>query len=268
MFFFYLAGSSIIMALLSRSFKHALLFAFVGCAAFLTVVPGFWFYGHYWLQLFPAVGFLCAAAVWKTTSLQLFGKYSSAILSAIVVLVVTVGLSQHYKSSRFVYKKPSKEAIVDQVYGGNPFNEALEIGKYINTIKKPGGGMIASIGSEPQMFLYTNTRSISTKFLWVNALFSGGGVDSLAQVSYIADFERHKPEFAIFYKHPISIMARPGFSMHFFNWMNPYLQKYYKLVGVVDMFGLPRGSVYTFGAERAQAYKPSGAYQIFVFQRL
>jgi hypothetical protein len=268
LFFFYLGLSSIIWAAIDRTYRRIPLYVFILVFAFMTVVPGLWFYGHYWLQTFPVVAFLSAAACWHCTNVSWLGKQSKTIMSTITIVVIAFGLSQHYRMNRYVYKRPNKEAIVDQVYGGNPFNEALAIGNYINSIRQGTGGIIASIGSEPEIHLYTGTRALDPSYLWTVSLFNGDSEDSVQQSVFIKKFEQEKPEFAVFYKHPISIMARPGFSQHIFNWMNTYLTSKYKLVSVVDMFGFPRGSQYVFGAEQAKNYRPSGAHQIFLFQRI
>jgi hypothetical protein len=85
------------------------------------------------------------------------------------------------------------------------------------------------------------------------------------QREYVKDIEKAKPKFFIFYNHPISLLVQANTDRYVFEWANEYINKNYKLTGLVDMNdnGL---SNYVWN-ESLIGYKPTAQNIIYIYER-
>ncbi len=138
-----------------------LLIITLGVFSFMTIVPGYYFYGHYWIQLIPGVSILAGATFFAIqtlfkTQFKIESKYVAyAYLGLFVILIYS-----HIEKNKTYYFKPNYDLIMRSTYGYNPFPETMEIAKYINANSKPED-QVAVIGSEPEFYIYTNKKAPS-----------------------------------------------------------------------------------------------------------
>lgn len=236
-------------------------------AAFWTITPGLRFYGHYWLMWMPFVAFCVGAAFFAIQGLidRFLNKPSWSFM---VSLLFLLPFATHVLGNEKYYFSPDHHKILRQTYGMNPFPEAKQVGEYIAK-QVTAGDKLALIGSEPETYVYSGcdspTRHAYFSYLMLDTLKTPNA--KVWQKEYFADLEREKPRFIAFYSHNISILANPKSDMKFFQWFDPFVNQYYRRVGVVDMLDA-NNTKYVWGEAEAMAYTPQNQQMcVFVFER-
>ena len=233
--------------------------------SFLTIVPGFYFYGHYWIQTVPGLSIAAGLTYYSIMSV-LTGtfkikwkglKYAYLSIFGIFVCV-------HVSAFKGYYSEPDYELILRGVYGNNPFPESMEIADYINAHAKPEDGLVL-IGAEPQIYFYTHKKSPS-RHAYFSALVANVPEAKTWQREFVADVEKARPKYLVFFNHPISLFVQPNSDPYIFDWLRPYVDSNYKVTGIVDMIE-GRHSVYVWGAA-VNTYKPVSKLVIYIFERV
>ncbi|MBS1646179.1 MAG: glycosyltransferase family 39 protein [Bacteroidetes bacterium] len=239
----------------------------VSIAAFssLTIVPGFYFYGHYWIQLLPGLAILSGFAFYGLTQvLKTRFTIHENKTKYVYLSVFTLFFLSNIAINRSYYFKPNYYKILRTVYGNNPFPECMEIGKYINSHAKPEEG-VALMGSEPQLYFYTHTEAAS-KHAYFSAVVDNLPEHRQWQREYVAGIEKQKPRYFIFFNHPISLLVQANTDRYVFEWANKYLTEHYKLVGLADM--IDGGQTVYVWNEELMNYKPVANNRIYVYERV
>jgi hypothetical protein len=232
--------------------------------SFLSVVPGFYFYGHYFIQVVPGFAVVAGLTVYSVISIsKKYFKEKSNLLPYIYLAVFSMLTYAHVNALKAYYLKPNYDKILRAVYGNNPFPEDMEIAKFINANSKPEDNIVL-IGSEPQVYFYTKKKCPS-RHAYFTALVNNVPKHKAWQSEFISDVEKAKPRYFIFYNHPISLLVQQGADTYVFDWANKYINEHYQLVGLVDMIDGPR-SLYKWNQE-ALTYKPTSQYFIYIFER-
>ena len=207
--------------------------------SFLSICPGLYFREHYFIprplfvaNMMPALLFLVAlfSAVYQQ-------KNFFFVMSPTMV-------------SRFVYTL-------------NPFPEVSEIARFLRE-NSSENDRIAVIGSEPQICFYANRRS-ATGYIYTYALMENHSYARKMQEEMIGEIETASPKFLIFVNVPTSWLLRPDSEQMIFKWFQQYQQKYYLLVGIIDILGMDK-TLYRWGKD-ASTYSPRSMYRLAVFQR-
>jgi len=230
--------------------------------SFLAICPGFYFRPHYFILLLPAVALLAGIGV---SSIQtLFAQSRSALAGrAIPILLVFFALFHTiYQQRNFFFVMSPSEAS-RSTYGSNPFPESLEIARFIKEHSEKND-RIAVMGSEPQIYFYSNRRS-ATGHIYTYALMEDHKHAWKMQKEMIQEIESWSPKFLVYVNIPTSWLARPDSKKLIFKWFIQYQDKYYQKVGTIDM--LPRQqTVYCWGQE-CENYKPRSSHWLSVFKR-
>jgi hypothetical protein len=232
----------------------------------LTIVPGFYFYGHYWIQTVPGVA-LVSAFTYHCIITIVESKFTSkkfnlryVYLGIFAMLTIT-----HMNALKSYYFHPNYNLILRQVYGNNPFPESMEIAKYINQNSKPEDNIVL-IGSEPQIYFYTKKKAPS-RHAYFTALVSSVPIHKEWQREFVKDTEKAKPRYVIFFNHQLSLMVQPNTDNYVFEWANKYINENYKVVGYVDMINEGYMTNYVWGEQAAATYKPQAPMYAVVFER-
>lgn len=232
--------------------------------SFLTIVPGYFFYGHYWIQTIPGLSivagltFYSLMGIIKTYFNLKQPRYGYIYLALFMVLTFN-----HVSSQKTYYFHPNYERILRATYGNNPFPEAMEIGNYINAHSKPEDNIVL-LGSEPQIYFYTKKRCPS-RHAYFTALVNNIPAHHEWQREFARDVEKAKPKFVIFFKHPFSLLVQPNTDGYVFDWANKFITENYRIVGLVDMIE-GQQSVYVYN-EQINTYKPVSQNQIYIYER-
>jgi hypothetical protein len=234
-------------------------------SGFLTIVPGYHFYGHYFLQWIPAVS-ICAAIFIYSVDEILETKFklkrmATFIALSLVVLPVYSNLSILSK----YYFNPNHTQILKAVYGNNPFPESRVIADKLNTIMK-GEDQLAMFGTEVQMYVYTNKKSPS-RFVGSGALLEFDIPKAKEwQQEFISDIEKASPKYLVFFSHPISWMANPKVENLIFPWFDKFSAEKYNLIGYADMYDNATNYVWVPNIDLVNN-PPKSQYRIFVFEK-
>ncbi len=232
--------------------------------SFLTIVPGYFFYGHYWIQTIPGLSLIsgltyyCIITVFES-KIKL-GKLSLKYIYLTIFAILTFN---HINALKSYYFHPNYELILRQVYGNNPFPEAMEIGNFINANSKPEDNIVL-IGSEPEIYFYTKKKSPS-RHAYFTSVVNNVPQHKVWQREFVRDTEKAKPRYVVFFNHQLSLLVQPNTDKYVFEWANKYIAENYKVVGVVEMAD-GQMSTYTW-KEAALNYQPKTPSYVLVFER-
>jgi hypothetical protein len=231
----------------------------------MTIVPGFYFYGHYWIQVLPGLSILAGLTFYGFNFLlkNKFGVSSPRVPYIYLAIFIVLTLV-HLNKLKSYYFHPNYDRILRTVYGNNPFPEAMGIANYINANSKPEDGLVV-MGSEPQMYFYTK-KHCPSRHAYFAALVDDTPQHKEWQREFIADVEKAKPKFFVFMNHQISLFVQPNTDQHIFEWYNKYVTENYKLIGVVDMIdGYTSNYVWK---EALNTYKLQAQNVIYIYERI
>ncbi|MBN2122949.1 MAG: glycosyltransferase family 39 protein [Deltaproteobacteria bacterium] len=230
--------------------------------SFLTVCPGFIFRNHYFAAMLPAVAMLSGIGTRAGVEF-LSGKTGHGLLRSTPVLLVaaavifpTIGLGH------FFFRASPLEAC-RALYGVNPFPASAEIGKYIQDHSSEGD-TVAVLGSEPQIYFHANRRS-ATGFLYVYGLMEPQAFASKMQLDMIREIEAAKPRYAVVVNIHTSWLTRPDSDRTFHRWAQAYVNRNYRVAGVVEIF--PDGRHTAHWDDEARRYQPGSPFVIYVMER-
>jgi len=244
-----------------RKKAMGLLLIFFSC---MTIVPGFYFYGHYWIQIIPGLSILAGLTFYGFNYL-LTEKFNvrSQRTPYIYVAVFLVFALMHLNRNKSYYFHPNYDRILRTVYGNNPFPESMAIANYINSISKPEDGIVV-MGSEPQIYFYTK-KHCPSRHAYFAALVDDTPQHKEWQREFVRDVEKAKPRFFVFFNHQISLFVQPGTDRYIFDWYNKYVTDNYHIIGVVDMIdGYTSNYVWK---EQLSTYKMQSQTAIYVYER-
>lgn len=262
-FFWYHSLLAIILCLLKTvSWKQKFFGVTLLAFSFFTIVPGFYFYGHYWIQTIPGLSIVAGLTYYAVMSLaNKFIKFQN--LKYVYLGVFAVLTYSHVSALKAYYFKPNYERILRNVYGNNPFPESMEIGNWINANSKPEDNIVL-LGSEPQIYFYTKKHSPS-RHAYFAAIVDNVPQHKEWQREFVKDVEKAKPRYLIYFNHPISLFVQPNTDKYVFDWANKYVNENYKLVGLCDMI---EGQHATYlWREQIGNYKPVSQNVIYVYEK-
>jgi hypothetical protein len=233
-------------------------------AGFITIVPGYHFYGHYFLQWIPAVSISAAAFIFSIYDIlqNRFKLKGLAFLISMGTIVLPVVLN--LKNLNEYYFNPDYTQLLKTVYGDNPFPESKVIADKLNTMMKPED-KLAVFGTEIQMYVYTNKKSPS-RFAGSGALLEFPTAQNKAwQQEFISDVEKAAPRFLVFFNHPYSWMTNAKTENLIFPWFDNFA-KNYKTIGFAEMN--ENGTKYVWEPNvDMQNHPPKSQFTVYVFER-
>ncbi len=234
--------------------------------SFLTIVPGFYFYGHYWIQTVPGISLVAGLTYYSIMAIvQSTFKIKQPYIKYIYLTIFCFLTFNHMSGPimKSYYFHPNYERILRAVYGNNPFPEAMEIGNYINSHSKPEDNIVL-IGSEPEIYFYTKKKSPS-RHAYFTSIVNNVKDHKLWQQEFARDTEKANPKFIIFFNHPLSLLVQANVDRYIFEWANKFITEKYKIVGLVDMIE-GQQSVYVYN-ENLNTYKPVSQNLIYIYER-
>ena len=242
-----------------KASAHRWFLAGVLLFSFLAVCPGFYFRGHYFILMLPAIALLTGVAVSAATQSLLGGRHRAWSFVPVVVFLVAFADSIFLQREYFFTTDPLTAC--QTVYGSNPFPEAVRVGDYLKSHSVPGA-RIAVLGSEPEIYFYARRHS-ATGYIYTYSLMERQRYALEMQKEMIADIEAARPEFVVFVNVPLSVGRLADSETLIFSWANAYLHSQYEKIGTVDM---NQPTDYVWG-DAAEAYQPRSRSFIDVFRR-
>lgn len=234
-------------------------------AGFLTVVPGYHYYGHYFLQWIPAVCICAAMFVFSVYEILMIKFKVKTVATSIALSLIVLPVYSNINKLNKYYFHPNHTQVLKAVYGNNPFPESRVIADKLNSIMKEGDQM-AMFGTEVQMYVYTNKKSPS-RFVGSGALLEFDIPQAKEwQKEFISDIEKASPKYLVFFSHPISWMANPNVENLIFPWFDKFSAEKYNLIGFADMYDNTTNYVWAPDIDLINN-PPKSQYKIFIFEK-
>ena len=234
------------------------LFALFSC---MTIVPGLYFSGHYWIQLLPALCLLIGVSFYFVKGL--LSKFvNSKVTVSVVFGIFVIAVGRDITNQREYYFNPDYTKILRQVYNGNPFPESIIIADFIKE-RTTKTDTIALIGSEPQVYFYADRRCPS-KHSYFEYLVFGHPKHVEWQKEFMSDIEKAMPKYMVLFFHRLSLMGDPNADMEIYTRFFELADAHYRVVGVADM--APSGTVYVWN-EDLEGFRPKGPHRILIYER-
>ena len=228
-----------LVGLFSRRETRSVAFRFLCPLLFFSlpaVGAGLYFREHYFIQLLPALSLLAGAAV------TLIGGVSSTrwrrwIGFAVFAAAVAGPL---FSQRQFLFLlEPTEVSRV--AYGINPFPESIRVAQFIRERTTPQD-TIAVVGSEPQIYFYTQRHSTSG-FIYMYALMETQPYAAEMQRQMISQIEAARPKYVVFVGFGASWLRRAESPSLIFDWWKDYSASQLTGVGVVNVVS-PRQTDY------------------------
>jgi hypothetical protein len=229
--------------------------------SFLSICPGLYFRPHYFVLVLPAIALLAGIGVRSVG--RLLKSNSLTVKRGVPILLGVIALSDSVYRQRVFLLELSPSMVSKTTYPREPFPESLEIARYIKE-QTSRNDRIAVIGSEPQIYFYSDRRSASG-YIYMYPLMERHGYALRMQQEMIREIESADPVIVISVEIPGSWGIRPGSERFIFEWFQEYRMRYLNQVGVVDILSAD-STVYHWGDD-AIGYSPLSAYRIHIFKR-
>jgi hypothetical protein len=230
--------------------------------SFLSICPGFYFRPHYFVTLLPAISLLIGVFFHYVTTRGV--AFVRLPLVRFVGLGVFIALLMAGVVSQKNYLFQEGPADVSRsAHGLNPFPESLEIAKFIEA-KTGTDDKIAVLGSEPQIFFYSNRRS-ATGHIYMYGLMERHAYALSMQKEMIREVESSNPKFVVLAAVPTSWLVRHDSEQYIFGWLDTYLERNYRLVGVADIVSAEK-TVYRWNND-AEKYTVQSPYHVLIFEQ-
>jgi Dolichyl-phosphate-mannose-protein mannosyltransferase len=231
-------------------------------ASLLSICPGFYFRGHYFILLLPVLALLCGVAV-ATARRFLEARVSrgAALALAVAILAAPIG---YYVATEHDYLFSMTTRDLSRVrFGNNPFIEAVEIAKYIRE-RTDANDTIAVMGSEPEIYFYAD-RKAATGYIYTYALVEIQPLAKSMQEEMIREIEAAHPRYLVFSWVDVSWLLQPGADQGIIEWGRSYVRQCYEPVGVVDIYSMDQS--YVAWGDDVRAYKPVSPNVVYTFRR-
>jgi hypothetical protein len=230
--------------------------------SFLTIIPGFYFRNHYFITLLPAVALLIAVFFDFINNFFIYKlKMPNLIYISFLLFIILIG--NGIKVNVDYLFKQNPEISCKQVYGTNPFVESIQIAKFLkqNTTKDD---KIAVFGSEPQICFYADRYS-ATGYIYTYNLVELHSYALTMQQEMAKEIEISKPKYLLSINVGLSWLTKQNSEKFIFTWVDEYIDKNYRLVGLYDI--LPNKFTSLKVGEQLNNYKPQSQDLIYIFER-
>ena len=257
--FWYLGGIALFALLFTKNIKlPKSWFYLLSILSFLAIIPGFRFYGHYFLLLFPGLAILIGLAFFLSQFYLSKKLYPVVPLSLVgIIFVLNIYHNQTY------YFNHDSQQLLRTVYQTNPFWETKLISDYLKDHSQPED-QIAVWGSEPQINFYTD-RKAASRHCFLLFLMGGNQRTAIWQKELIKETTEAKPRYIVKVNHPYSGNVNAKTLEIFYPWSIDYLAQHYQLIGLSEIYK-DQASTLVWG-KAALAQDLNSPYQLLIYQR-
>lgn len=159
--------------------------------SFAAVIPGFRFFGHYWLFFLPSMAVLVGVFYFSLSKLIKKGQIVFFVGFSLI-FVFNVLQNRDYYFLKNV-NMPAKKA-----YGSDIFPTTKKIADYLNQTMQPEDNLLV-LGFEPQIYVYTNKQA-PVRFHWMKLLtkISNDSIRHTYRDTMVTNLLKHPPDFIIY----------------------------------------------------------------------
>lgn len=259
-----LGGAGLILVLYRSQDRRAAWFitAFL-LATFASACPGLFFRPHYFIPLLPPIAIFTGAAIQILRDEIRQGKWRAGSLAIAVALFLTASGHAVFGHNELFFRSTPPTAARD-IYGLNPFPEAVEIARYIREHSTPDS-RIAILGSEPEIFFYSQRHS-ATGYIYIYPGMEPHRYALTMQREMIAEMESARPDYFVLVDVVYSWLPRPTSHRLILEWFTGYARDHLEQVGYIDI--IPRVTTeYHLGGLEGKYARPKSDFSITIFKR-
>ncbi|HEY6106948.1 MAG TPA: glycosyltransferase family 39 protein [Anaeromyxobacteraceae bacterium] len=257
-----LAGAGLVVAawprwpLPGRAFLIGLpAFSFAGVSAGLYYRP------HYFILMLPAAALLAGTAI--RYAVHHTPEGGRRWVAALGLAAAAAGAAQSAWTQRALLFEMTPGQVSRAVYGGNPFPESPEIGRYLAARTSPDD-RIAVLGSEPQILFYARRLS-ATGHVYTYGLMEPQPFARAMQEQMAREVEAARPAYLVWVLVPTSWLMQPGSDAWILGWAQDHVSRGYDLVGEVQILGPDRTDY--FWDDQAALAPDRPVNRVLVFRR-
>jgi hypothetical protein len=226
-------------------------------AAAASVVPGLYFRPHYFVPLLPVMAVLAGVGIADLLRRERAWRWAAA------ALVLLSALWPLWRDEGFLLE-PDKRLAMRILWGPLPFNEAVEVGRYLKERARPGD-RLAVLGSEPEILFLSGIPS-STGYLYTYPLMETHSLARWMQHDLMQRLDASPPRWIALVSAANSWwQPQEGVDMPILDWMDRFLPAHYDVVGVADIVS-PFRTVYLWD-DAARGYEGKSPSAIWVYRR-
>jgi hypothetical protein len=259
----YMAILGVACVFIDNSARKSIVFVIsLFIASLLSICPGSKFHPHYFVTVLPIISILVGCCI--NTSVGFIQAKSKTVVFDFmpVIIFICFILFALYQQKNYFFKLTPFQ-ISRQTYGDNPFIESIAIADYIKANSYPFE-TIAVLGSEPELYFYSQRHS-ATGYVNTYDIMTNQPYAFQMQQEMIREIEYAQPRYLIFVNVQSSWVVLPNSEKLIFKWADAYIQKHYKIVGIVDLVSGDRTDYYwDAGAQNVIPHSPS---YVKVFKR-
>jgi 4-amino-4-deoxy-L-arabinose transferase-like glycosyltransferase len=228
-----LAGCGVVAAVLDPvARRRAGFLATLSIAAVASIIPGLFFRPHYFLLVLPAGALLAGVAV-STLARRIPARVHPALRAGLPALVLLGAVGSALWADREYLLRSSPYEVARASYGGNPFPESVEIGRFLRE-RSAAGDRIAVFGSEPQIYFYAGRRA-ATGYIYMYPMMEAHDLAPRMQDEMILEVAAAAPRFMVFVRIGSSWLRQRGSHDRLVEWYREYSDRYYRRVGLVEI---------------------------------
>ena len=251
-----LAATGLVLMWLDGRLKNlrGWLFGFCVSSA-LAVSLDFYFRPHYFLIATPALALLAGVAVSGICQWRIGEKYMPGIYVLMVASTVATCAGPWFFMPKF--------ALARELYGFEPFPEAVAVAKFIQD-NSPPTARVAVLGSEPEIYFLSHRHS-ATGYIYVYALMETQPFAIRMRREMIGELEAQAPEFIVVSDIVMMAGRRADPAPNLFDWWDGY-QTNYTRVGLADIISQTE-TAYAFGTNAVASHGKIHQCALEIFQR-
>jgi hypothetical protein len=228
----------------------------------VAIVPGFHFRSHYYVLLMPVLALLTGAAV--QTMVELLVGFQFSFLAAAPVLAFAFLFAKGVARERELFFQLSPSLACRQLYGSQPFPEAITIAEYLRA-HCPPNDRIAVLGSEPEIYFYAQRHS-ATGYIYTYPLMERQLYARQMQDEMKKEIEAGRPRYLVQVRTWTSWRTRPGASAVISKMCDSLTPPDYELAGSADIFDQEPHVEWRWGQETLHR-ATNAAISLLIFRR-
>ncbi|MGA3239332.1 MAG: glycosyltransferase family 39 protein [Bryobacteraceae bacterium] len=199
--------------------------------SFATACPGLLFREHYFIPMLPAVALLAGVAVQCSSQFWLppaFSRRSSQLARNLLAYsIFAAAVAYPFFAQRELYFHMTPVEAAREIWGDNPFPEAISAAEYIRQHTSPNA-LIAVLGSEPEIYFYAHRHS-ATPYIYMYGLMEPQPYALKMQNDVIRDLETTHPEYIVDVDVSTSWLVRDNSNTDILDWWENYQPEHYDL---------------------------------------
>jgi hypothetical protein len=200
---------------------------------------GFYYRGHYFIPLLPAMSLLTGIGVSRSLRLLKKDRTIELFLALPLLGLFGIGMLAAIIGNAGLWFATRPDDAVREIYGSTLFTEARSVGKYLRDNSR-ATDRIAVIGSEPEIYFYAHRRS-ATGYIYAYPLMERQAYATRMQDEMIHEIETNKPEYVVFVDDKFSWLPKEESDRKILDWWQNYWPAQFDIVSTTTIEGRKRG---------------------------